>query len=37
MQNRPKHERRRFEFSLRTLLIGVTLLGLRPSSVEGND
>jgi hypothetical protein len=33
----PKHNRRWFQFSLRTLLIGVTLLGFRPSSVEGDD
>ena len=29
--------RRRFQFRLRTLMIGVTLLRLRPSSVEGYD
>jgi hypothetical protein len=33
----PKCKRRRFQFRLRTLMIGVPLLGLRPSSVEGYD
>jgi hypothetical protein len=35
--NPPKRKRRWFQFSLRMLLIGVTLLGLRLSSVESDD
>ena len=33
----PKRKRRRFQFRLRTLMICVTLRGLRPTSVEGDD
>ena len=32
----PKRKRRWSQFRLRTLLTGVTLLGLPPSSVEGD-